>query len=218
MSETRTEKEIIAEAYSDEAAKTWRAPVQRYPDTIPWPIHLEAYAAYVKRWSKQTALIDLKGRGCRGGFGSEELDLLIPGWRDRVSYIGRLEEHIAEMQATIDQMVGSEPVLYVSEQQLEQCIGTYLPTRAEAEGNFQLPLYRHPPHMVVTDKMVEAMVKNLRDPFPSRALAREGGIDYWRDIMRSALRAAFSTEVEAVPGFDRWLAARNSTSEGSDNA
>ena len=36
------------------------------------------------------------------------------------------------------------PVLYVSEQQLEQCIGTYLPTRKEAEGNFQLALYRHP--------------------------------------------------------------------------
>jgi hypothetical protein len=38
-----------------------------------------------------------------------------------------------------------KPVLYVSEKQLAQCIGTYLPTRAEAEGNFQLALYRHPP-------------------------------------------------------------------------
>lgn len=104
MSETRTEKQIIDEAYSDEAAKTWRAPVQRYPDTIPWPIHLEAYAAYVKRWSKQTALIDLKGRSCRGGFGIEELDLLVPGWRDRVSYIGRLEAQIAELQADIDRL------------------------------------------------------------------------------------------------------------------
>lgn len=38
----------------------------------------------------------------------------------------------------------NEPVLFVSEKQLEQCIGTYLPTRKEAEGNFQFPLYRHP--------------------------------------------------------------------------
>jgi hypothetical protein len=45
MSETRTEKEIIAEAYSDEAAKNWRAPVQGYPNGIPWPLHLEAYQA-----------------------------------------------------------------------------------------------------------------------------------------------------------------------------
>lgn len=45
MSETRTEKEIIAEAYSDEAAKNWRAPVQGYPNGIPWALHLEAYQA-----------------------------------------------------------------------------------------------------------------------------------------------------------------------------
>jgi hypothetical protein len=110
MSETRTEKEIIAEAYSEEAAKTWRAPVQRYPDTIPWPIHLEAYAAYVKRWSTQTALIDLKGRHCRGGFGAEELDLLVPGWRDRVSYVGRLEARVSELEATVSGPLLAEAV------------------------------------------------------------------------------------------------------------
>jgi hypothetical protein len=46
--------------------------------------------------------------------------------------------------APVDLLAGSEPVLYISEQQLDQCIGTYLPTRAKAEGNFQLPLYRQP--------------------------------------------------------------------------
>ncbi|MBZ5761526.1 hypothetical protein LAV84_18580 [Rhizobium sp. VS19-DR104.2] len=102
MSEQRSEKEIIDEAYGDEAAKIWRAPVQGYPAGIPWPVHLEAYAAYCKRWSKQTALIDLKGRHCRGGFGIAELDELVPGWLDRVSYIGRLEARIAELEAAKD--------------------------------------------------------------------------------------------------------------------
>jgi len=90
----RTEQQIIAEAYSDEARATWKAPVQvgrggkMY---IPWDIHLEAYEAYCKKWSHQTALIDLKGRGCRGGFGTEELDGFVPGWRDRVSAIGKMQ-------------------------------------------------------------------------------------------------------------------------------
>lgn len=90
MSDQRSEKEIITEAYSDEAAKNWRAPVQGYPAGIPWALHLEAYDAYCKKWSKQTALIDMKGRHCRGGFAADELDLFVPGWRERVSYIGRL--------------------------------------------------------------------------------------------------------------------------------
>lgn len=93
----RTEREIIDEAYSDEAARTWRAPVQGYEGTIPWPLHLEAYDAYQKRWSRQTALIDLKGRGCRGGFHVGELDQFIPDWRDRVTYIGRLEKQLADL-------------------------------------------------------------------------------------------------------------------------
>ena len=101
MSETRTEKEIIAEAYSDEAAKTWRAPVQGYPQGIPWPVHLEAYDAYAARWSRQPALLDLKGRNCRGGFHVDELDMLIPGWRDRVTYVAKLESRISQLEAQL---------------------------------------------------------------------------------------------------------------------
>ena len=101
----RTEQQIIAESYSDEARATWKAPVQvgrcgtMY---IPWDIHLEAYEAYCKKWSKQTALIDLKGRGCRGGFGTEELDGFVPGWRDRVSAIGKMQVRLAALEASND--------------------------------------------------------------------------------------------------------------------
>ncbi|MDM9644516.1 hypothetical protein [Rhizobium sp. S163] len=55
-----------------------------------------------------------------------------------------LESALAAAPAPAEHVMGIEPVLYVSEKQLDQCIGTYLPTRATAEGNFQLPLYRRP--------------------------------------------------------------------------
>lgn len=58
-----------------------RAPVQRLTGGIPWDMHLRAYDAYSKRWGAQPAMIDLEGRGCRGGFSVDELDDFIPGWR-----------------------------------------------------------------------------------------------------------------------------------------
>jgi hypothetical protein len=61
------------------------APVQGYAPGIPWSLHLEAYAAYCKKWAPLPALIDLEGRNCRGGFHVDELDEFVPGWRDRVA-------------------------------------------------------------------------------------------------------------------------------------
>jgi hypothetical protein len=57
------------------------APVQGYPPGIPWAMHLEAYAVYSRLWAPQPAMIT---GGCRGGFGTCELDDWIPGWRDRL--------------------------------------------------------------------------------------------------------------------------------------
>ena len=75
------------------------APVQGWPQGVPWSLHLEAYAAYCKKWSPQPALIDLEGRNCRGGFGTEELDIFIPGWRERVSEITTLKKRVAELES-----------------------------------------------------------------------------------------------------------------------
>jgi hypothetical protein len=75
------------------------APVQGYPGGIPWAIHLEAYEVYCKRYGKQEALIDLEGKGCRGGFGTGELDMFIPGWRDRVAEFGKMKARIAELES-----------------------------------------------------------------------------------------------------------------------
>jgi hypothetical protein len=76
------------------------APVQGYVQGIPWSLHLEAYNAYCARWSPQPALIDLEGRGCRGGFHVSELDEFVPGWRDRVCEIGQLKARVAELESS----------------------------------------------------------------------------------------------------------------------
>lgn len=72
-----------------------RAPVQRYPEGIPWSLHMEAYAEYCKRYGPQPALIE---GWCRGGFGISELDEFIPGWREKLSALKALREEIREMR------------------------------------------------------------------------------------------------------------------------
>jgi hypothetical protein len=49
----------------------------------------------------------------------------------------------------------AEPVMFVSEKQLPQCVGHYVPSRKTAEGNFQLALYRAPPAPSVAVKALE---------------------------------------------------------------
>lgn len=43
------------------------------PHTIPESVYMAAYEVYCHVWSPQEAMIDLDGRGCRGGFGLGEL-------------------------------------------------------------------------------------------------------------------------------------------------
>ena len=73
------------------------APVQGYVQGIPWSVHLEAYNEYVKRYGRQEAMVDLEGRNCRGGFSVEELDMFIPGWRDKVSEIHSLRHQLDQV-------------------------------------------------------------------------------------------------------------------------
>lgn len=82
--------------------KEKRAPVQGWPESIPWDMHLRAYAAYSKRSSPQPALLDLEGRNCRGGFGTEELDMFIPGWREELSERAALKTRAERAEAERD--------------------------------------------------------------------------------------------------------------------
>lgn len=85
------------------------APVQGYAAGIPWSLHLEAYDAYVKRHGRQQALIE---GGCRGGFGTRELDDFIPGWRERVSEIVKLRAQLAERDRDAERLDHLETLMH----------------------------------------------------------------------------------------------------------
>ena len=91
-----TSAELVSLAAGQSGAKM--ALVQVYKAGIPWVMHPRAFDAYCKRYGKQDALIGLEGRGCRGGFGTGELDMFIPGWRDELSEITRLKAEIATLR------------------------------------------------------------------------------------------------------------------------
>jgi hypothetical protein len=102
------------------------APVQGYTPGIPWEMHLEAYDAYRKKWGAQPALIDLEGRGCRGGFSTGELDDFIPGWRERLGERTAMKKRIAELEAQVADLQTRPAKLEDSEQYRMQmaAIGT----------------------------------------------------------------------------------------------
>jgi hypothetical protein len=71
------------------------APVQGWAGGIPWSLHLEAYAAYCRKYGSQEEIIDQEGCNCRGGFDVLELDELVPDWRQRTSSTEPLREETA---------------------------------------------------------------------------------------------------------------------------
>lgn len=77
------------------------APVQGYAQGIPWSMHLEAYDVYCKRYGKQEELVQ---GSCRGGFGVNELDVFIPGWRDKLSEITALRASVDSAHAVLERL------------------------------------------------------------------------------------------------------------------
>ena len=77
------------------------APVQGYAAGIPWAMHLRAYDAYCKKYGQQRALVE---GGCRGGFHVNELDLFIPGWREELSEMAKLQAEIERLTAIIERI------------------------------------------------------------------------------------------------------------------
>lgn len=79
-------------------------PVQssnREQGKIPTSVHLLAYEVYCEVDSPQPALIDMEGRGCRGGFGVSEVIALLYArsfpkkeWSDRVNEAYRGIENV----------------------------------------------------------------------------------------------------------------------------
>lgn len=56
-------------------------PSEDAPSHIPWGMAEEAYAVYSRRYGSEQSLERIAERG---GFGPGELDMFIPGWRERV--------------------------------------------------------------------------------------------------------------------------------------
>ena len=100
-----SEREIEALAGRMRANPEIKAPCQGYPGGIPWETHMRAYEVYCAKYRGQVAMIDLFGRGCRGGFAVKELDAFIPGWRDELSLIATLNARIQATEARAQGLV-----------------------------------------------------------------------------------------------------------------
>lgn len=57
-------------------------PLLGFQGFIPWALAEEAYAVYAKRYGTDQSLERLAERG---GFGTDELDDMLPGWRERIA-------------------------------------------------------------------------------------------------------------------------------------
>lgn len=83
-----------------------RAPVQGYSAGIPWSLHLRAWDRYAEKYGRSQSA---KRLAERGGFGVSELDVFVPGWRDEVSEITRLQEALAAAEAGRWQPIETAP-------------------------------------------------------------------------------------------------------------
>lgn len=76
---TQAALRAIARALEQPASVQRRAPVQGYGQgTIPWSVHCLAWESYAKKYGKGQSAERIAERH---GFGVEEMDALLPGWR-----------------------------------------------------------------------------------------------------------------------------------------
>lgn len=120
------------------------APVQRFSAGIPWDMHLRAYDAYCKKYGAQPALIDLEGHGCRGGFGTGELDKFIPGWRDELEERRKQSDEkqieLDNVKAALETLTNQVNLQTEAQQRLLQALPhmRIAANKAHEEGSVQL--------------------------------------------------------------------------------
>ncbi len=71
------------------------------PTQIPWPIAVRAYTDYAARYGTEQSVERLAGRG---GFHYGEMDRHLPGWRDEVNELLRVQAECAALRAEKAQM------------------------------------------------------------------------------------------------------------------
>jgi hypothetical protein len=99
------------------------APVQGYSAGIPWSMHLRAYDAYCKEHGKQQALIE---GHCRGGFGVNELDVFIPGWREELSELRLLRAERDALLAERDKLAARVREVEAERDRLKELIAPFV--------------------------------------------------------------------------------------------
>lgn len=133
VAEIAAQRAALATAQAELAKlKPPKAPVQGYSAGIPWDTHLRAYDVYCKQNGKQQALIE---GDCRGGFGTNELDRYIPGWREELSERAKLEADLATVTKERDdfaQRYSSQEAVSAG-LQIQQNVEKSLRVRAEAD-------------------------------------------------------------------------------------
>lgn len=67
------------------------APMQGYPEPIPWEVHLRIYEGYAKKHGTRQTAARLAERG---GFSTGEGDMFYPTWREHIEWTPRLRAQI----------------------------------------------------------------------------------------------------------------------------
>jgi hypothetical protein len=70
-----------------------------HPSTIPWSVAELAYSVYAGRYGTGQSLERLAQRG---GFGPGEMDLLLPGWRERVGEVVELRGEVQRLAGLLE--------------------------------------------------------------------------------------------------------------------
>ncbi len=87
----------------DDTSPERTAPVHRY-GRIPWSVYERAYAAYRERYGdhpSREGQTPAERLAERGGFGIEEMDEYLPGWREEVEEIPRLRRELEALRLAI---------------------------------------------------------------------------------------------------------------------
>jgi len=85
---------------------------------IPWEIAEEAYAVYSGKYGTSQSLERLAERG---GFSDGELDIFIPGWRERVEPLNAAKSRIQQLEAE------AATLREALEDIVEQCKSDFIP-------------------------------------------------------------------------------------------
>lgn len=71
------------------------------PNQVPWWIAEKAYEGYSARYGTSQSLERLDQRG---GFGTTELDMFFPGWREAIDYTKKLEAQISQLSEQVREL------------------------------------------------------------------------------------------------------------------